>query len=210
MIYWDELEDLWELISEDPNFDHLRIGKNPLVSGEGDNPKAFIIGEAPGAQEVMQRRPFVDPAGMVLRQLMASAELYTKRGMGPWWTAHPEIKPNCWLTNVLKYKPPRNRTPTLKEITDSRILIRREWALVGRPRLIIPVGAAALHLITGKQLSILDNAGKLTVHIGRDGKEITVWPMIHPSYGLRNEEVRPLMEKHWLTLGAWLDERGNV
>lgn len=208
-INYNKLEELWESIRQDPNFDHLKMGGfGKLIPGEGDNPKCFIIGEAPGAVEVSRGRPFVGPAGAVLRQLMTNASLGTIESDGH--------EANCWLTNVLKYRPTinenKNRSPTPKEIADSRQYIRQEWECVGSPQIIIPVGAVALTCIMGKQSSIMAVAGKPFQRVSkatlRDpfSKPLVVWPMIHPSYGLRNEQVRPLMEKHWLALGKWLEE----
>lgn len=175
--------------------------------GEGYPPTAFILGEAPGAQEVMARRPFVGPAGRALRDLMASAGLRTEgrhvADNGKEWQ-----EANCWLTNTVKFRPPGNRTPTEREIELARKMIRDEWLAVGCPPVVIPVGAVALEAMTGKKLSILKVSGKPEVrntHI--EGVQVTMWPMVHPSYGLRNKAMRPILEKDWIKLGAWLNER---
>ncbi len=195
-----DLEDLYELMREDSVWDDLRKGKNRLVPGEGarDKPKAFIIGEAPGAEEAMALRPFVGKSGKVLRQLMASANLYTFD-----WENVEEKRygvANAWLTNVVKYRPPSNRTPTPYEIKLARPYLRKEWELVGSPQLIIPVGAVALYAVMGRPKSITGNAGN--PFRSESGK--IVWPMLHPAYGLRNEEARADMEKHWKVLGKRL------
>lgn len=199
------LEDLYEEIRQDKEFAHLRRGKNRLVPGEGnsDDPIAFIIGEAPGAAEAMQLRPFIGPAGKVLRELMELAELWATPGVS-------HIRTNVWLTNVLKYRPPSNRTPTEFEIKKARPYIRDEWILVGKPNVVIPVGGVALSCLMGKQQSIMRFAGK-PMHIPSRAtigdpfaKPLTVWPMVHPAYALRNEQIRPTVETHWEQLGEWL------
>lgn len=175
------------------------------VQGEGDNPKAFILGEAPGAQEVIAGRPFVGPAGNVLRQLMAVAGLHTKVG-GPNGapTAFGE-RPNCWLTNTVKFRPPGNRQPTDDEIHAARPYLQREWVAVGSPRVIVLVGGNALYAITGVRQSILRAAGKMHTALSKtDGQPLYVWPMVHPSFGLRNPGVQPLLEQDWQKLGDWL------
>jgi DNA polymerase len=182
----------------------LNLG-DVYVPGEGaSNAKVFIFGEAPGAQEEMQQRPFVGPAGNVLRDLMDSAGLSAT----PTSTV-PEDGwgPNCWLTNVVKFRPPRNRTPVWQEIALYRPLLHREWLAVGAPRIIIPVGSTALTAVYGSKhsLRILDVAGT-TFHLtDRKNQPYYLAPMIHPSFGLRNPEVRPMMERHWSALGDWLD-----
>lgn len=173
------------------------------MGGEGDNPEAFIVGEAPGAQEDVQRRPFVGAAGVVLRQLMMLADLYAAPDGQ---IAEPV---NCWLTNVVKFRPPKNRNPLDVEVEAARPLLRREWLAVDKPRLIIPVGGIALQAITGKRISILRAAGKCHYYAGRNtGKgapTLAVWPMVHPSYVLRNRTSRleELIEEDWERLGAW-------
>jgi len=180
---------------------------NVHVMGEGDNPEAFIFGEAPGATEEIKERPFVGQTGKVLRQLMAFAGLAA--AISDHWhnPKHPLYgKANCWLTNVVQFRPPHNRTPTDLEITSVRPLLRREWEAVGKPPVIIPVGGVALFALTGRKQSILRAAGKL--HRYRD---LYVWPMVHPSYAIRNnsDRLKELLEEDWIKLGKWLDGSRN-
>lgn len=168
------------------------------VAGEGDNPEAFIIGEAPGATEEIQGRPFVGQAGQVLRQLMALADLRAGR---PYVFREGPL--NCWVTNVLKFRPPKNRAPTEAEIMAFRPLLMDEWTAVGSPKLIIPVGGIALRAVTSKPLSILRAAGKHHRYISHLGVELDIWPMVHPSFGLRTPWAQPLLEQDWEKLGKW-------
>lgn len=168
------------------------------VPGEGGNPIAMLIGEAPGAQEDIKRRPFIGDSGLVLRELMTLADLYT--GDTPHFG-----KANCWLTNVIKFRPPRNRTPYWTEVLGVRRLLREEWVAVGMPRHIIPIGGVALSAIYGRQMSILKYAGKPLFETASTGMSMVVFPMIHPSYGLRGgKDIRELLESHWGQLGDGL------
>lgn len=186
----------------------LRSGLSDVyVPGEGDNPQAFIIGEAPGAQEQAQKRPFVGPAGILLRRLMLLAGLSTEEEKADGWDAPPTAPANCWLTNTVHFRPPRNRTPTSTEIECARPWLMKEWVAVGAPRLVVPVGGTALTAIMGKRMSILRLAGEHIIKkSAHNGQTIHVWPMVHPSFALRpeNEHVRPLLEQHWLEMGNWL------
>lgn len=196
---WSDTDELYEAIRNDPNFDDLRRGRNPLVPGEGAQPApVMIVGEAPGADEVMALRPFVGASGKVLRQLMAIADLRAGR---PWVFREGPL--NCWLTNVVKYRPPRNRTPTLVELMHSRPYLMDEWRLVGKPSVIIAVGAPALTAIRGQQTPISKYAGKpLRQLSGR-----VLWPMYHPAFGLRgSDQLRATIESHWEALAEWLNE----
>lgn len=189
---WSDTEELYEAIRNDPNFDDLRRGRNPLVPGEGIQPApVMIVGEAPGADEVMALRPFVGASGRVLRQLMDIAGLSSTR------------LPNCWLTNAVKYRPPRNRTPTLVELMHSRPYLLAEWNLLGKPRVIVAVGAPALTAIRGQQTPISKYAGKPL----RSQNDRILWPMYHPAFGLRgSDQLRATIESHWEALAEWLNE----
>lgn len=202
----EALDGIYERIKVDPSFVYLRQSPDapfpaPFVPGEGatEGCKAFVIGEAPGAHEAIKRRPFIGPAGKVQRQLMSIARLQADP-----LSDSVETPANCWLTNVLHYRPPRNRRPTTKEIEASRPYIVEEWRAVGRPRLVIPVGGAALEALLGHAMSILKTAGQLMVRKDMDAREIFVWPMIHPSFGLRQRNVQPLIERDWHRLAEWM------
>ncbi len=199
-IDWDEIDNTLDDQFHDPAFAALH---GTPIPGEGDNPKAFILGEAPGAQEVIQGRPFVGPAGNVLRQLMAVAGLSSTE-----FTGHT-AGPNCWLTNTVKFRPPGNRKPTDDEVRAARPYLQREWIAVGKPRVVVLVGTIALYAITGKAQSILRAAGKVFYEISNtDGLPVYIWPMVHPSFGLRNPGVQPLLEQDWRKLGEWLVTHG--
>lgn len=183
---------------------------NIYVPGEGaddGNALAFIIGEAPGAQEVMHRRPFVGQAGSVLRDLMSTANLFAAEATitltgGEEWPCTP----NCWLTNVIKFRPPGNRKPTDEEIKAARPSLRDEWLAVGSPDIIIPVGSTALEAVLGHRESILRSAGKRHTATSKTGITLHIWPMVHPSFGLRNPAVQPVLEQDWTKLGAWIND----
>lgn len=200
-IDWESLDQIYVDQAYDSAFSSL--GSDRWVPGEGDNPKAFILGEAPGAQEAIQGRPFVGPAGNVLRQLMAVAGLRSTYDES--YKAEVFRNPNCWLTNTVKFRPPGNRKPHQLEIAAARPYLQREWIAVSKPRIIVLVGSVALYTITGRQQSILRAAGKMHVAKSRlDGQPLYVWPMVHPSFGMRTPAAQPLLEQDWQKLGEWL------
>jgi len=170
-----------------------------LGRGNDEDPIAMLIGEAPGAQEAIQGKPFVGKSGVILQDLMAQAGLFTDTKL--------QFEPNVWLTNVVKFRPPGNRTPTEEEIRAFRRLLKTEWRLIGKPKLIIPIGAVALRAVTGRWVSILRVAGKCQTVERSDGP-MHVWPMVHPAYGLRNRALQPVLEQDWKRLGAWRKVNG--
>lgn len=172
------------------------------VPGEGDNPRVLIVGEAPGAQEDSALRPFVGDAGRVLRDLMAAVGLFTGE------TPHFGL-PNCWLTNLVHFRPPGNRNPLDAEITVARMGLRDEWVAVGKPEIIIPVGKIPSQAIFGKKISILRDSGSMFERTSREGKKLKIWPMIHPSFGLREKSIIPAIEKDWDQFAEWFASIGE-
>lgn len=174
--------------------------------GNGDHCEAFIIGEAPGADEDIARRPFVGRTGKIQRQLMELAGLHAA-------SRFDELS-NCWLTNAVKFRPPRNAKPSDGMVRAFRHLLLEEWKAVGSPRVVVPVGGVSLFAVTGKKLSILRAAGKAHFYTGRDtGKgapTMVIWPMVHPSFGARaGEQVQELIEADWLKFGEWRRNNAN-
>jgi uracil-DNA glycosylase family 4 len=177
------------------------LSKN-YVPGEGpfSGAEAFIIGEAPGAQEDIRRRPFIGASGIVLRQLMDLA------GLWPTYSDCDRSKPaNAWLTNVVKFRPPGNRAPLAVETDTFRELLVAEWQAVGAPTLIIPVGSVALSALFGKRMSILQAHGQhRRMRSAYTGQILNIWPMLHPAFALRaGPDIQELAESDWVRLGEW-------
>lgn len=195
------LEDVYETIREDIRWDHLRQPGIVLVKGRGqDVPelcRAMIVGEAPGATENARRRPFCGPSGRVLDQLMAIAGLYAEDD-------ETRVAPNAFITNVVKYRPPGNRTPRPDEIAWGAEALRKEWTILGRPRLLVAVGATARAALVPKMFGAVA-PGKVVDLGSQVGEGPFVWVHYHPGWGLRQgESGRRTMERHWEEMGAWM------
>lgn len=176
---------------------HFRNCSERLVPGEGFGDIRFmVIGEAPGAQEDMLLRPFVGPAGNILRTLCRTAM--------PFSNCRGGVPHRIWLTNVVKHRPAGNATPSQQAITACRPLLDKEWIAVGCPRIIVPVGATAVQALWGQPVAISRLAGNHFRIATRIGTVVDVWPMFHPSHGLRNPSVQPTIEEHWNAFGEWL------
>ena len=111
----------------------LRMTATKPVPGIGQiGAKYFLIGEAPGKEEDEQGVPFVGAAGRRLDKLLALAK----------------IDPNgCYLSNVCRCRPPKNRTPRKKEIAACVNFLWREIRLI-KPEYLITLGATSLGLFT--------------------------------------------------------------
>ena len=150
---------------------HLCEAATRTVWGEGDPDAALmIVGEQPGNHEDLAGRPFVGPAGTLLRQVMAEA------GVG-----------RAWLTNAVKHfkfvprgKQRIHQNPNRSEIDHCRWWLDLERRFVA-PRLTVALGATAALALTGSAAPMRDRRG--TIEQARDGGEVLVsW---HPSYLLR-------------------------
>lgn len=195
-----KLIDLYEEYSEDPAFKHLRVYTSgiKLVPGEGSTaPRVMVIGEAPGATENSRGRPFVGASGRVIREMIAQCGLSTIE----WYPNGIRKDANAFITNVVKYRPPGNRTPTPEEIEASRPYLRKEWKIIGRPRVILTAGVTALMAI----LSHREAMGKVAgVPQLLPDNRTWLYPMYHPAFPLRDKRFRPEFAQHWNDFNDWL------
>jgi len=150
----------------------LAEGRTQVVFSRG-NPEArlMFVGEAPGADEDRQGLPFVGKAGQLLDRILEAAG----------------IDPNeVYITNVVKCRPPENRTPLPDEVK----ICTQLWLLpeieIVRPLIIVPLGSVATQFFLGQKVSITKVRGKWFEWNG-----IKVFPMFHPAYLLRNPSRAP-------------------
>ncbi|OYW49859.1 MAG: uracil-DNA glycosylase [Novosphingobium sp. 28-62-57] len=146
------------------------------VMGEGPQGAALmIVGEQPGDTEEAQGKPFVGPAGQLLRAHLQNAGIDMEQ---------------AYVTNAVKHfkfvprgKHRLHQNPTAKEIDICRWWLDGERALV-RPRLVLALGASAARSLLGKTVSVQKVRGEPQVLA--DGSEL--WITTHPSYLLRLED----------------------
>lgn len=150
-------------------------GSPRAIFGEGPLGAAVaFVGEQPGDQEDIQGRPFVGPAGLLLRRLMGEAGL------------PPE---QSYLTNAVKHfkfeqrgKRRLHKRPTAGEIEHYRWWLDLELDIVG-PDLVVALGASAVRALAGRTLAIGANRGPASFN-GRPG-----FITVHPSSLLRIPEA---------------------
>ncbi|OYX25536.1 MAG: uracil-DNA glycosylase [Rhodobacterales bacterium 32-66-7] len=158
-------------------FDHceLKKGARNLVFADGSPAaRVLVLGEAPGAEEDREGRPFVGRAGQLLDRMFAAIGL-SRTGEDP-ATA-------LYITNVLPWRPPGNRDPEPAEIAMLRPFVERHIALVD-PAVIVVMGNTPLDALTG-QRGILRARGTWMQALDRP-----VLPMTHPAYLLRNPAAK--------------------
>lgn len=155
------------------------------MPGEGSpTAEVMLIGEAPGATEDREGRPFCGRAGRLLDELLAAAGLERER---------------VYITNVVKARPPGNRDPRPAEVAHWLPYLEEQLALI-QPRLVVPLGRHALaHFTNAAKISEVH--GRLLFERGR-----ALYPMFHPAAGLRGTRMRETMLTDARALPEALDE----
>lgn len=136
------------------------------------NPKApiMLIGEAPGAQEDRQGKPFVGPSGQLLDRMLATIGL---------------DRTKVYITNVIYWRPPGNRSPTAAEIAICQPFLERQIELI-QPKFLVFVGGIAARALLGRSEGVTKLRGRPFVYeLPEDGREIPALVMFHPAYLLR-------------------------
>ena len=145
----------------------LRAGCSQTVFGVGDeNADWLFVGEGPGADEDAQGEPFVGQAGKLLDNMLAAIKL--KRGS------------NVYIANVVKCRPPNNRTPEPDEIATCMPYLQRQIALI-KPKLIVALGKTAATSLLGRDATLGSLRG--TIHDYHGTPLIVTY---HPAYLLRS------------------------
>ena len=152
-----------------PYCDSLAGATRP-VFGEGPaDARLVFIGEAPGAREDETGRPFVGAAGEKLDQIIGAMGLDREQ---------------VFITNILKARPPENRTPTIDEIEACVPYLQEQLRLI-RPEVIITLGGPATKFILQTSEGITRLRGRWGAWEDGDLR-IPVMPTFHPAYLLRN------------------------
>lgn len=140
--------------------------RTQTVFGVGDpQPRLCFFGEAPGADEDRQGEPFVGRAGQLLTKMIEACTL--KRS-------------DVYILNVLKCRPPGNRTPEKDEVEHCRPFFERQLAIL-RPEFICCLGAVAAQSLLCTAASVGSLRGR--VHEWRTAKVVVTY---HPAYLLRS------------------------
>jgi len=151
----------------------LHEKRRTIVFGDG-NPDAdlMFVGEGPGENEDAQGLPFVGRAGELLTQMI-------EKGLGI-------ARADTYICNIVKCRPPENRTPLPNEVSTCRPYLDGQIDAV-RPKVIVALGKPAASLLLGRDVPITRVRGTWHEYRG-----IPLMPTLHPAYVLRQytQEVR--------------------
>jgi DNA polymerase len=155
----------------------LFSSRTRAVPGEGDKgAELMFIGEAPGRDEDAVGRPFVGRAGQLLTKIIEAMK----------WR-----REEVYITNVVKCRPPDNRTPLPAEVEKCSPYLVRQIELI-RPKVIVTLGKVATDFFIPGRMSMGERRGKFVDHQG-----IRIMPTFHPSYVVRNEGNQEIKKMVW-------------
>ena len=167
----------------------LHQGRTHVVHTEGNRKaRLMFVGEAPGADEDAQARPFVGRAGQLLTKIIEAIGLKREEVL---------------IGNVNRCRPPANRTPTPEEASMCKPFLLREIAIV-QPEVIVVMGNTAMR-------NLLDTKDGITRLRGRfqDYRGIKVMPTFHPAYLLRDPSKKRETWEDLKKVREYLDHSAN-
>jgi DNA polymerase len=163
----------------------LHTGRHKLVFGDGDAAaRLMFVGEGPGADEDAQGIPFVGRAGQLLNNMIAAMGLKREE---------------VYIANVVKCRPPGNRTPEPDEANTCSPFLFRQIDIV-RPEVLVALGATAATYLLGQRQPLAGLRGR--VHSYRGAKLIVTY---HPAYLLRDPRQK---KEAWADLQIAMRELG--
>ena len=173
-------------------FDECALKKTATTTVFGDgNPQARImfVGEAPGADEDRQGKPFVGVSGQLLDRMLASIGL-ARQG---------SVRASFYITNIVFWRPPGNRNPTTNEIAACLPFVERHIELID-PQVLVCLGGPAAKTLLGRAEGITRLRGHWHSYASqRLARPVDAMAIFHPAYLLRSpahkrEAWRDLLE----------------
>ena len=174
-----ELQKLKQNIIDIKNCELKKNSKNIVFSDGNPNSKVMIIGEGPGANEDLEGVPFIGKTGELLDKMLLSINL---------------DRDHVYITNVVNYRPPENRSPTKKEIDRYLPHLTRHVEIVN-PKILILLGSSALNAVIGDEQKISEIRGRwINKKIGKCSTSVIV--SFHPAFLMRQPDQKAM---------SWID-----
>lgn len=172
----------------------LRETATQLVFADGQaGAPIMLVGEAPGADEDRQGKPFVGTSGQLLDRMLGSIGL--ARG------------PQVYITNILPWRPPGNRTPTDAEMQLFLPFVRRHIQLAA-PTLVVLLGGTAAKTLLAAKEGITRLRGRWHQVTISDQQVFPALATLHPAYLLRSPAAKKDAWHDWLVLHRHITQNG--
>jgi DNA polymerase len=162
------------------------LGRTHVVFGQG-NPDAhlMIIGEAPGKEEDEQGIPFIGKSGKLLTKTLLALNIH---------------RDDIFITNIVKCRPPQNRTPITIEISTCTKLLLFNQIHIIQPKVLCTLGTVATKALSNSKEKITNVRGKILTF-----QSIPIIPTYHPAYVARTNSkieifIQDIQKAHTLSL----------
>lgn len=142
---------------------------NVAIEDGSRHSKIMLVGEGPGQEEDRQGIPFVGPAGQLLNKMLASIDLTRK---------------DVYICNIVKCRPPNNRTPAIDEAQICLPFLRAQYVLI-QPRVILCLGATAAKYVLDYNIRITRDRG-----VWHEKNGVFMLATYHPAALLRDESKK--------------------
>ena len=196
--------DLPALLSAIESFDGCALkpgAKNTVIADGNPRARVMIVGEAPGAEEDRLGRPFVGPSGQLLDRALAAIGL-DRRAEDP--------QKAVYITNIVFWRPPNNRTPTPDEMALLLPFTERHIALA-KPEFLFPLGNVACKSLLRTDTGIMKLRGQWRQWRARRGEaSVPALPSFHPSFLLRTPSAKRLFWQDLQSLRDRLADGGSA
>ena len=185
---------LEELEATVRDFDECALKKtsaSTVFSSGSIDSRVMFVGEAPGAEEDREGRPFVGASGRLFDKMLASIGI---------------IRDKVYITNTIFWRPPGNRRPTGAEVAQCLPFLQRQIELV-RPDILVPLGGSASQTLLKVDLGITLLRGRWYEYTLSDNSKIVTLPMFHPAYLLRSPVHKREAWRDMLALSDKLNQK---
>lgn len=188
------LDELREALAGFKGLTLSRTAKNMVFADGNPEARIMIVGEAPGADEDRVGKPFVGVSGQLLDKMFAAIDLSRESTL--------------YISNVINWRPPGNRSPSDAEIALSLPFIRRHIEIVN-PALLVFSGGVAAKALMETTTGITRLRGRWVEYTSEGlAKPIPALPMFHPAYLLRSPAQKKLAWADLLSFRAKMAELG--
>ena len=179
----EQYTSLEELKKALQSFEHpLKQPSLSFVFSDGSSTnKLMLIGEAPGAQEDAEGKPFVGKSGQLLTRMFSHIG-YTREQL--------------YITNIVPWRPPNNRTPSPSEIAAFQPFVKEHIRLI-QPKAVVLVGNTPLHAFFNTQYGGITRAHGQWLSLSVENTSVPCMPVYHPAFLLRSPSKK---KEFWMDL----------
>lgn len=185
------LEELREALAAFDGCALKATAKNLVFADGTPGARVMLVGEAPGREEDIQGKPFVGRSGQLLDRMLAAIGLDRR---------------NVFISNVVYWRPPGNRTPSQEEIMACLPFARRLIEL-SRPTVVLALGNAAVQTLLKRSEGITRLRGRW-VDYPLENRTVPLMPSFHPAFLLRQPGLKRESWRDFLAVRARLAEAG--